>query len=108
MQYLVYVQQKIVPYKYTGGGLELVDAVGVVVIGHFSLDGQLKKEHYTQKHHNMFIIENRRELTHELMNLFSFTGQTVVEIVTETHYSGTNAMHFVCLCSTIVTTQLFI
>ena len=55
MQYLVYVQQKIVPYKYTGGGLELVDAVGVVVIGHFSLDGQLKKEHYTQKHHNMLL-----------------------------------------------------
>ena len=26
-----------------GGGFGLVDAVGLVVLGHFSLDGQLKK-----------------------------------------------------------------
>ena len=73
--------------KYTGSGLELVEAVGLVVVGHFSLDGQLKKVHYTEKHH-MFVVENRRELFLKLMKLFSYTGQTVVEIVTETCYSG--------------------
>lgn len=79
--------------KYTGSGLELVEAVGLVIVGHFSLDGQLKKEHYTEKHHNMFVVENRRELFHQLMKLFSYTGQTVVEIVTETCYSGKKVKH---------------
>ena len=81
--------------KSTGSGLEFVEAVGLVIIGHFSLDGQLKKEHYTEKHHNMFVVENRCELLRKLMKLFSYTGQTVVEIVTETSYSGKNVIHTV-------------
>ena len=73
----------------------MVEAAGLIIIGHFSLDGQLKKEHYTEKHHDMFVVENRCELLHKLMKLFSYTGQTVVEIVTETSYSGKNIIHTV-------------
>ena len=75
-----------------GGGFGLVDAVGLVVLGHFSLDGQLKKEHYTEKHHNMFIFDDKKsELMWKIIELLSFTGQTVLEIVTCTddHHSGT-------------------
>ena len=71
----------------------MVKAVGLVVVGRFSLYGQLKKEHYTEKHHNMFVVENRHELFHKLMKLFSYTGQTVVEIVTETCCSGKKVKH---------------
>ena len=71
-----------------GGGLRLVEAVGIVVVGHFSLDGQLKREHFTERHHNMFVTENRCSLMNKLVNLLSFTSQTVVEIITELCYSG--------------------
>lgn len=82
----------------SGGGFGLVDAVGLVVLGHFSLDGQLKKEHYTEKHHNMFIFDDKKsELMWKIIELLSFTGQTVLEIVTCTddHHSvctGTRAV----------------
>lgn len=62
--------------------------MGLVVIGHFSLDGQLKNEHYAERHHNMFVAENRCNLMHQIIDLLSFTGQTIVEIVTEPRFSG--------------------
>ena len=40
-----------------GGRFGLVDAVGLVVLGQFSLNRPLKKEHYTEKHHNIFIFK---------------------------------------------------
>lgn len=39
-----------------GNGYELVEAVGAIVIGHFSIDGELKKEHFTSRHHNMLVV----------------------------------------------------
>ena len=38
-----------------GSGFELVDTVGIVVLGHFSIDRQLKEEHFMEKHHNIAI-----------------------------------------------------
>ena len=38
-------------YLYIGI-YELVDAVGMIIVGHFSINGELQKEHYTRKHHN--------------------------------------------------------
>jgi len=32
---------------YVGTGYELVDATGVIIVGHFSIDGQLKRDHFT-------------------------------------------------------------
>ena len=73
MQYYEYVNYKF--YKNVlGGGFELVDAVGVIVLGHFSIDGQLKKEHYTRKQHNIFIVQNKKELRDEIIELLSFPG----------------------------------
>ena len=74
-----------------GGGFELVDAVGIVVLGHFSIDGQLKKEHFTEKHHNIIVVDNKRELMGKIIELLSFTGQTVLDIITCTddHHCST-------------------
>jgi len=77
---------------YEGAGLELVEAVGLVVIGHFSLDGQLKKEHCAERHHYMLVAENRCNLMHQLIDLLSFTDQTIVEIITELRCSGKGVM----------------
>ena len=72
-----------------GGGYELVDAVGLVVFGHFSIDGQLKKEHFTEKHHNIFVVVDKRELISKIIELLSFTGQTILDIVTDDqHHSS--------------------
>ena len=74
-----------------------MDAVGLVVLGHFSIDGQMKKEHFTGKHHNMFVVDNKEELMDNIIQLLSFTGQTVLDIITMTgkddHYSST----YVCM-----------
>ena len=64
-----------------GGGFELVDAIGLVVLGHFSLDGQLKKEHFTEKHHNIFVVDDKRVMS-KIIELLSFTGQAILDIVT--------------------------
>jgi len=31
-------------HTYVGTGYELVDATGVIIVGHFSIDGQLKRD----------------------------------------------------------------
>ena len=43
---------------YVGAGYELIDATGVIIVGHFSIDGQLKEGHYTTRHHNMVNLLN--------------------------------------------------
>lgn len=75
-----------------GSGYELVDAVGVIIVGHFSIDGELKKKHFTRRHHNIFVVNNSRGLMEEIIELFSFPGQTVAEIIADSQFdqhSGT-------------------
>ena len=77
-----------------GAGFELVDAVGLVVLGHFAIDGQLKKEHYTERHHNMFVVEDKKELMDEIIELFSFTGHTVLDLITDLDpHSGSSLIY---------------
>ena len=73
-------------------GLELVDATGVIVVGHFSIDGELKKEHYTKRHHNMFVIEGEEDLIKEVVGPFSFPGQTILHIATAFNPSSATGM----------------
>ena len=55
---------------YVGTGYELVDATGVIIVGHFSIDGQLKKDHFTTRHHNMIVVSSREELMEKIIMLF--------------------------------------
>ena len=69
---------------YIGSGYELVNAVGIIVVGHFSINGELQKEHYTRKHHNIFVADNKRGIMEEIIEVFSFPGQTVADIIADT------------------------
>jgi len=69
---------------YIGSGFELVDAVGVIVINHFSIDGQVRKEHFTKKHHNMFIVDKKQKLRESIIEHLSFPGSMVMEVIRPT------------------------
>ena len=61
-------------------------------MGHFSIDDQLKRDHYTEWHHNMFVVSGREELMEKIVLLFSFSGQTVLQLITDEHESGNHNM----------------
>jgi len=72
-----------------GNGFQLVDAVGVVVLGHFSIDDQVGKEHFAKRHHNIFVVDNKQELRENIIELLSFPGNTIIGIIVEMdQYSG--------------------
>ena len=70
-------------YLYTGSSFQLVEATGVIIVGHFSIDGELRKEHYSAKHHNMLVVQGRNKLIEEIIELLSFPGHTVLHLVTK-------------------------
>ena len=90
--------------SHTGSSFELVEATGVIVVGHFSVDGELKKEHYTAKHHNMLVVQGRKELIEEIIELLSFPGQSVLHLVTDLE-SGQGTSSF--MCDTVILTSVF-
>ena len=45
----------------------MVDAIGVSVVGHFSIDGELKQDYCTSRHHNMIMVSNREELMEKVI-----------------------------------------
>jgi len=65
---------------YVGSGFQLVD---VVVLGHFYINGQVRKEHFLKKHHNIFVVDNKQKLRESIIELLSFPGNTIMEIVAE-------------------------
>ena len=70
-------------YSTTGSSYQLVKATSVMVVGHFSIDGQLKKEHYLAKHHNMIVVEGKNKLIEEVIELLSFPSQIILHLVTK-------------------------
>ena len=63
----------------------------MIVVGHFSSNGELQKEHFTSKHHNIFVVDSKRGLMREIIELFSFPGKTVADIIVDSQvdqYSG--------------------
>ena len=68
-----------------GSGHQFIEDTGVIIVGHFSLDGELKKEHYAKKHHDMLIVKGKDALMDELFELLSFPGQTILHLVTSLH-----------------------
>ena len=70
-------------------------------MGHFSVDGELKKEHYTAKHHNMLVVQGRKELIEEIIELLSFPGQSVLHLVTDLE-SGQGSF----MCDTVILTSV--
>ena len=76
---------------YLGSGFQLVDAVGVVALGHFSIDGQVRKEHFSERHRNIFVVDNKEKLWEDIIELLSFPVNTIMEIVAEIdQHSGNN------------------
>lgn len=73
---------------YIGAGYKLVDATGVIIVGHFSIDGQLKEGHYTTRHHNMVVVSSREELMEKIILLLSYSGQTVLQLMIDEHELG--------------------
>jgi len=78
---------------FTGSGHQLVEATGIVIIGHFSIDGQLKKDHCTSRHHNMVVVSGKEDLLEKLIVLLSYCGQTVLQLMPDEHDSST----YVCM-----------
>jgi len=75
--------------KLAGQGRGLVPAIGGIAVGHFS-SRQIKAEHYNSStmHHNVFVAEASDNdsdlplsLMSELIEFFSFSGQTVLDIM---------------------------
>ena len=72
----------------------MIPSVGAVAIGHFSIDGTLKKDHFNRGLGNcvpnMFIIDETTdevppvELMSQLVEVLTYPGQTVVD----TTYNG--------------------
>lgn len=75
----------------TGVSLGMLSSVGGIVIGHFSVDGKLKPNHFIfrQPIPNLFQVEEKNstnppsDLFKVLVETFSFTGQTVLDSMTE-------------------------
>ena len=56
----------------------------VVVIGHWAQDGQLHRDSpCSEGHHNVFVFESHEDLMKDLIALFTFEGQTVVDGLTD-------------------------
>ena len=68
-------------------GYELVDETGIIIIGHFSIDGQLKECHYTTQHRNMVVVSGVEELIEKIVLLLSYAGQTVLYKCIDMHAS---------------------
>ena len=79
---------------YVGTGYELVDATGVILVGRFSIDGQLQEGHYTTRHHNMIVVSCRKELMEKVVLLLSYSAHTVLQLVVDEHEYGE---HTYCL-----------
>lgn len=70
---------------YAGTSKRIVNSVGTVLVGHFSVDGNLKGDHFNfRTSHNMIIVEENAKYSpaigiySDVINKFSYTGQTVV------------------------------
>ena len=66
----------------------MVYATGIIIISHFSIDGQLKEGHYTTRHHNMVLVSGREESMEMIVLLLSYAGQTVLQLMVDEHESG--------------------
>ena len=86
----------VITYNFTaciGSSPGLFSAVNGIVIGHFSVDGKLKQNHYNfrQVIPNLFQVEGKSSgstnppshLYQTLVERFSFTGQTILDTMTE-------------------------
>ena len=64
------------PFMFTESipGVCLVPAL---MIGHWPQDGQLHRD--SEGHHNVFVFQSHEDLINELITLFTFEGQTVVD-----------------------------
>lgn len=60
-------------------GVCLMPVLESIVIGHWSYDGQLHPEHINGTHGNIFRYEDRTDLKKQLVQLFSFDAQTVID-----------------------------
>ena len=69
-------------HSHTGNGFQLVEATGIIVVGHFSIDGELKKEHYSTKNHNMLVVKGKMKLMEEIIGVLTFPGQCVLHLIT--------------------------
>lgn len=66
----------------------MVDSLLPIVVGHFSVDGSLKDDHFNFKNTNNVIVVDEEStgtpeaLLLELIKMFSFSGQTIIDITT--------------------------
>ena len=67
------------------GSSKVVDSLCPLVVGHFSVDGSLKEDHYNFKAvHNVIVVDAEPALENlfvQIIEMFSFTGQMVVEAI---------------------------
>ena len=70
------------------GGTRITPSLGGIILGHFSLDGTVKEEHFNFKNTLDTIVIDEHcstdmpvptSLYREIISKFSFTGHTVVE-----------------------------
>lgn len=54
-------------------------SVECLVIGYWAQDGVFTPERHLKPHHNMFIHGDQEELLQEIIDCFSFDGQTVID-----------------------------
>ena len=70
--------------KLSGISREFIPSVRVVVIGHFSLDGELKDEQYCiPPMHNIFLSRCEEDLLKNIISKLSHDGQVVLDAVSE-------------------------
>lgn len=72
----------------------------MIIVGHFSIDGEMKKEHYSAKHHNMLVVQGKNNLVEEIIGLLSFPGQTILHLVTEME-NGQGSFTFICCINSV-------
>ena len=49
----------------------------------------MTKEHFSERHHNIFVIDSKEKLREDIIELLSFPGNRIMEIVAEINqYSG--------------------
>ena len=85
------IDMKFVQFIITGSLIGMLSSVNCVIIGHFSIDGKLKSNHFNSQQPipNIFQVEENTsanppsDLFRILVEKFSFNGQTILDCLTE-------------------------
>ena len=74
-------------------GQTMTNALSLITIGHWSQDGKLSPQHIRGEHSNVILYSCKEELLENILDMFSFQGNTAVNLTGDATNGNISVQH---------------